>query len=60
VGVSIQYRVRSILNDTVLDQESEQNPYGTLPRILADFCSMTVETLDHHADLIYSLELLVS
>jgi len=26
---------------TVIEQKSEQNPYGTLPRILSDFCSST-------------------
>jgi hypothetical protein len=27
---------------TVLGHKSEQNPYGTLPRILPNFCPMTV------------------
>jgi hypothetical protein len=31
-----------VSSDTVLGHKSEQNPYGTLPRILSNFCPMTV------------------
>jgi len=38
---------------TGTEQKSEQDPYGTLPRILSDFCSVTVllcTTSGHQSD----------